>query len=101
MEPDRRERIAKALADPRRWRILELARETPDLSCGEFVAALGLSQPTISHHISTLAEAGLIAVRRDGTCFRVTLVPEVLAEYRKELEWLHISPQASSPGALA
>ena len=85
MDATRRERIAKALADPRRWRILELARTRPGITCGEITADLGLSQPTVSHHIGTLTEAGLIEVRREGNLYRLTVKPCTLAEYGREI----------------
>jgi DNA-binding transcriptional ArsR family regulator len=58
-----------ALADPTRRRILELLaageRRAGDLTAA-ITAELGLSQPTVSQHLTTLREAGLVTVRVDG-----------------------------------
>jgi DNA-binding transcriptional ArsR family regulator len=57
--------FAKALADPTRQEIMELicCRE---LSVGEIVDTVGVSQPTVSHHLAILREAGLVNVRNEG-----------------------------------
>lgn len=60
-------KIAKALADPTRHRILRAIRESGELNCSQIWQRFGLSQPTISHHIRTLVEAGLVCCRREGT----------------------------------
>jgi ArsR family transcriptional regulator len=44
-----------------------------------FVAELGLSQPTVSHHLRILREAGLVEARRNGTWGYYRLVPETVA----------------------
>ncbi|RYG31281.1 ArsR family transcriptional regulator, partial [bacterium] len=44
-------RRLKAIADPSRQAILKEAKRTPGISCGELVERLGLSQPTVSHHL--------------------------------------------------
>jgi len=75
---DRLEQQLKALADPTRRRIVELLRRKGCCSCELISAAdpglclcdlesqLGLSQPTITHHVQVLREAGLIATRKLG-----------------------------------
>lgn len=57
--------FAKALADPTRQEIMELicCRE---LSVGEIVETVGVSQPTVSHHLAILRQAGLVKVRNEG-----------------------------------
>jgi ArsR family transcriptional regulator len=60
-------RIAKALADPRRFAILQMVAATEgELACKRVVAEVPVSQATISHHLKDLASAGLIEVRREG-----------------------------------
>lgn len=85
MDAAQREKIAKALADPKRWRILELVRQTPGCSCGDVVAELGLSQPTVSHHIQTLCEAELLTMQREGTCGRLSVKCCTIHSYLSEL----------------
>jgi ArsR family transcriptional regulator len=57
--------FAKALADPTRQEIMSLicCRE---LSVGDIVEAVGVSQPTVSHHLAILKEAGLVTTRNEG-----------------------------------
>lgn len=59
--------VLKALADPSRLQMVLALREARDPICVcDFTAALGLSQPTVSHHMATLRRAGLVDVTRRG-----------------------------------
>ena len=54
-------RLFKALADPHRVKIVNLLATSPDPVCVcEFTAPLSLSQPTVSHHLKKLVDAGLL-----------------------------------------
>ena len=66
-EQDRLVRVFKALADPTRLEILRLlaAQRGPTCVC-DVVAHFGLAQPTISHHLRVLREAGLLRASRIG-----------------------------------
>ena len=67
----------KALADPTRLAIVNRLAASEACVC-EF-NSLGLSQPTISHHLKVLREVGLIEVsRKRGTFFFYRLVPEAV-----------------------
>jgi ArsR family transcriptional regulator len=59
----------KALGDPARLRVLSLIGSHPDgeVCACELVAPLGLSQPTVSHHLKVLREAGLLEREKRGT----------------------------------
>ena len=57
--------FAKALADPTRQEIMALIC-CQELSVGDIVEAVGVSQPTVSHHLAILREAGLVNVRSEG-----------------------------------
>ena len=60
--------LFKALADPARVRIVNmLATADEDVCVCDLTPQLGLSQPTVSHHLRKLAEAGLLRRRRQGT----------------------------------
>jgi ArsR family transcriptional regulator, arsenate/arsenite/antimonite-responsive transcriptional repressor len=68
----------KALADPTRLAIVNRLANRGDACVCEF-NSLGLSQPTISHHLRILREAGLIEVgRKRGTWVFYRLVPEAV-----------------------
>lgn len=77
----------KVLADPVRLRLLSLIASAPDgsaCSC-DLESPVGKSQPTVSHHLSLLAEAGLITKVRQGRWVHCTVVPRRLAELRDAL----------------
>jgi ArsR family transcriptional regulator len=60
--------LFKALADPHRVKIVNLLATSPDPVCVcEFTGPLGLSQPTVSHHLKKLVQAGLLHREQRGT----------------------------------
>ena len=68
-------RRLKAIADPQRLRLLSLLMAAPDgeaCTC-DLTKTLGLSQPTVSHHLKKLHEVGLVTAERRGvwTYYRV------------------------------
>jgi ArsR family transcriptional regulator len=75
----RRTAILKALADPRRFELLErIAKAGCPLGCAQALAALPISAATLSHHIKELETAGIINVRREGKFHFLTIRPGVL-----------------------
>jgi len=59
--------LFKALADPARVKIVNLIATAPEAVCAcEFPEAVGLSQPTVSHHLKKLTDAGLLAREQRG-----------------------------------
>ena len=72
----------KALADPTRLRLLSLMLASPGLeacTC-DLTEPLGVSQPTITHHLKKLVAAGLVKVeRRAGAFTYYRVVPAALA----------------------
>ena len=86
MEATKFHRIAKALADPRRFEVYEtIARSGDEMCCGSVVDCFPVSQATISHHLKELAGAGLIEARSSGQFKLFRARPEVLAAYIEEL----------------
>jgi ArsR family transcriptional regulator len=78
----------KVLADPVRLRLLSLIAASPGAcacSC-DLLEPVGKSQPTVSHHLSVLADAGLITKRRQGRWVVCSVVPERLATLRDALQ---------------
>ncbi len=71
-------RAFKALGDPARVRLLSLIAAAPsgEACVCDLVDALDLSQPTISHHLRLLLEAGLVDRDRRGTWSYYRLRPE-------------------------
>lgn len=77
----------KALADPVRVRLLSLIANAADgraCSC-DLEEPVGKSQPTVSHHLSVLADAGLITKAKVGRWVMCSIVPERLAAVRDAL----------------
>jgi len=73
-------RVFKALGDPVRLRLVSLigAREGGEVCVCDLTSAFDLSQPTISHHLKVLREAGLVDSERRGTWVYYRLVPAAL-----------------------
>ena len=71
----------RALAEPARLRLLSLllASETREACTCDLTEPLGLSQPTVTHHLKRLAEAGLVTGERRGVWTYYRVVPEALA----------------------
>jgi ArsR family transcriptional regulator len=59
-------RIFKALGDPARVRLLSLIAESGEACICELTAPVGLSQPTVSHHMKQLVDAGLVTREQRG-----------------------------------
>jgi ArsR family transcriptional regulator, arsenate/arsenite/antimonite-responsive transcriptional repressor len=79
--------LLKVLAEPARLRLLSLIQAQPD---GEacvchLTSPLGLSQPTVSHHLKVLLEAGLVEREQRGSWAHFRVRPESLATVRELL----------------
>ena len=72
--------VFKALGDPVRLRLVSLigAHQGGEVCVCELNAAFSLTQPTISHHLKVLREAGIIDSQRRGTWVYYRLVPAAL-----------------------
>jgi DNA-binding transcriptional ArsR family regulator len=66
MDEARLIKALKALADPKRLRMTREIAAAGELSCGQVLSHFHLSQPTISHHLKILADAGVLIVREAG-----------------------------------
>src|SRR4029453_8855514 len=77
----------KAIAEPGRLRLLSFIAAQPgaEACVCNLVEPLGLSQPTVSHHLRVLTEAGLLARERRGTWMFYRLVPERIAALQQAL----------------
>jgi ArsR family transcriptional regulator len=77
----------QALADPARLRLLSLIAACPGSeACGcDLTSPIGLSQPTVSHHLKVLHEAGLLDRERRGKWVYFKVRPEPLASLRSVL----------------
>ena len=73
--------IAKALADPVRLQLVDVLRKHAGKVCVcELVPLFDLSQPTVSHHLKVLRDAGLVDSERRGLWAYYYVVPDALEE---------------------
>lgn len=81
-EAERTATLLKAVADPTRLQLLALIRasEGSEACVCDLTAPVGLTQPTVSHHLKVLMEAGLLRREKRGTWAWFVLVPERLED---------------------
>ena len=80
-EAERMAAIAKALGDPVRMQLVDVLRRHAGKVCVcELVPLFDLSQPTVSHHLRKLREAGIVGSERRGLWVYYYVLPEALEE---------------------
>jgi ArsR family transcriptional regulator, arsenate/arsenite/antimonite-responsive transcriptional repressor len=88
------QRIAKALADPRRFEILEYIAKQAEVGCRRLCGCFPVRQATISHHLKELASAGLVESRREGQFVYYRTRRAVFEAYMDELRRRMAEPDA-------
>lgn len=78
-------RVARALAEPQRFALLERISRESEVACAELVASFDITQATISHHLKELHEAGLVHARREGKRYFLSVDSSTLKAYRAML----------------
>ena len=92
--------LLQALGHPTRLAIVrELAGASQVCAC-DFTSCCDVSQPTVSHHLRILREAGVIEAERDGTSIWYRLVPSAAERLRSLAGELLGGPRAIPAGAL-
>jgi ArsR family transcriptional regulator, arsenate/arsenite/antimonite-responsive transcriptional repressor len=76
----------KALADPTRVSIVNRLASADECCVCDLTEAFDLSQPTVSHHLRILRDAGLVEAERRGTWAYYRLVPEAIGRLRDVFE---------------
>jgi ArsR family transcriptional regulator len=80
-EAERMGAVAKALGDPIRMQLVDVLRKHAGKVCVcELVPLFALSQPTVSHHLKVLREAGIVGSERNGLWAYYYVNPEALEE---------------------
>jgi ArsR family transcriptional regulator len=79
---ERMAQVAKALADPVRLQLVDVLRKHAGKVCVcELVPLFELSQPTVSHHLKVLREAGVVGSERRGLWAYYYVIPDALKEF--------------------
>ncbi len=88
LEPEALAEICKALAHPTRLKIVKYLEQTDRCICGRIVDLFSLAQSTVSQHLKSLKQAGLIRGEVEGlnTCY--CLNKEMLEKFKKSIETL-------------
>jgi ArsR family transcriptional regulator len=85
IQPEAAERVAtvaKALGDPVRLQLVDVLRKHAGKVCVcELVPLFDLSQPTVSHHLKVLRDAGIVASERRGLWAYYYVIPDALKEF--------------------
>lgn len=81
-------RVLKALADPMRLRLLShVVGQGCEAVCAcDLTEELGISQPTVSHHMKKLVDAGLLTREQRGRWAHYSVIPEAFAQLRSFLD---------------
>lgn len=78
---ERMAKVAKALGDPVRLQLVDVLRKHAGKVCVcELVPLFDLSQPTVSHHLKKLRDAGIVGSERDGLWAYYYVLPDALEE---------------------
>ncbi|HWB32489.1 MAG TPA: metalloregulator ArsR/SmtB family transcription factor [Acidobacteriaceae bacterium] len=86
LNDDQFHRIARALADPRRYEILRrIGRADKCVACEDLRGCSEISAPTLSHHMKELETAGLVESRREGKFVNYKLRRDVLEAYLAQM----------------
>lgn len=74
-------RFLQALADPVRLAIVRQLADCANVCACDFVECCAVSQPTVSHHLRVLREAGIVTSRREGTNIVYALAPDFASRW--------------------
>jgi ArsR family transcriptional regulator len=91
-------RLLQAAADPIRLRMLRQLSMGPVCAC-DFTAEATVTQPTISHHLRVLREAGWVTTERRGTWIWYSLRPQAVEQFRALVTLVGVEQPAALSGA--
>ena len=79
--------IFKAFCDENRIRILQILKDGEKCAC-RLLEALNITQPTLSHHMKTLLDSGIVNGRKEGKWMYYSISEEGLKKAQEYLEYL-------------
>jgi ArsR family transcriptional regulator len=100
-------KVMKALSDPNRVKIVKLLQHKSSLCVCELRFLLEIAQPTVSKHLKTLEEAGLVEYSKDGLWVNYSLPrPGRFSPYASEMlqqlaAWLENDPEIAALAKMA
>ena len=77
--------ICKALSDSNRLEIVQMLSEGEKCGC-KLLERFEITQPTLSHHMKTLVESGMVNDRKEGKWHYYSLNTETFSEFKKYIE---------------
>ncbi len=101
--------VLRALADPVRWKALSFLREPGPSTCSQgdkgvcacdLENVLGVSQPTVSHHMKQLVEVGLVRAMRRGRWVFYEIDAEGFASLQEQISHFARAPREQAEGVL-
>jgi len=90
MEHSRVSLICKALSDPNRLQVIQILTDGERCAC-ELLEQLQITQPTLSHHMKTLEDCGLVSTRRKGKWSHYSLNSDQWTAFRDYIESIRIA----------
>jgi DNA-binding transcriptional ArsR family regulator len=93
-------RVLKALGHPTRFRMVQEIASIGELSCGQLGGCVEAGQPTVSHHLKILVDAGVLTIRREGQFGRVTVNRELVEQVLGVLPEKLCGPGPAKPRAV-
>ena len=97
MELNQVSQVCKALSDPNRLQVIELLTGGEQCAC-ELLEKLLISQPTLSHHMKTLEECGLVTSRKNGKWSHYSLDCGRWTAFRDYIESIRFTCSAEEKG---
>ena len=85
--PEKTAVIFKAFCDENRIRILQILKDGEKCAC-RLLEALNITQPTLSHHMKTLLDSGIVNGRREGKWMYYSISEEGLKKAQEYLDYL-------------
>lgn len=92
MDYEKTSLVLKAMADPKRLKIIDLLSQDSLCAC-EVLEHFDFTQPTLSHHMKVLEKAGIISVSKQGHWHHYALEERFVTELRDSMEHLFARPK--------